>query len=61
MKLFFIIYFFLFTLACWSTDITYSDLIKKEGIFYILNTEKPFSGKISGAVTGEFYNGKKFG
>ena len=61
MKLFCIIYFFLFTSNCWSADITYNDLIKKEGIFYILNTEKPFSGKILGAITGEFYKGKKFG
>jgi antitoxin component YwqK of YwqJK toxin-antitoxin module len=40
---------------------TFSDLVKREGLYYKKFTEVPFTGKITGILQGSFKNGKKEG
>jgi len=43
----------------WSE--TFDDLVERDGVYYKKFSEVPFSGKITGLVTGNFKNGKRDG
>ena len=51
---------FLFSLAN-SKELTYSDLQKREGLYYYGITDIPYTGKILGLTKGSFVKGKKEG
>lgn len=47
--------------ACPSHGATFEDLVKKNGIYYEIASDKPFSGEIRGAAAGFFKDGLKNG
>ena len=57
--IFFIV--FLATNKSNGNNISYSDLVKIDEIFYEKESSKPFSGNIVGLFEGKFIEGKKFG
>ena len=44
-----------------SEEVTFDDLVEREGIYYKKFTDVPFTGKTTGQKQGTFKNGKKEG
>ena len=51
----------LFPSLALGEEITWDDLVKREGIYYHKFTDVPFTGKTTGIKQGTFKNGKKDG
>ena len=45
----------------WSETLTFDDLDKRNDLYYKKFTNVPFTGEISGKVSGKFKNGKQVG
>ncbi len=58
MKHLFIIYILLLTSICWSKDVDYNDLVKRDGLYYEKSNNKPFTGKVVGFEKGYIKAGK---
>ncbi len=61
MKYLLIIFCLLFTSASWSEDVSYDDLIIRNGLHYEKFTDVPFSGDVVGKETGKIKNGIRKG
>ena len=73
MKHLLIIFTLLLTSVSWSKDVDYTDLVKRDGLWYEKFTDKPFTGKVTGAkiefdgtyrhfpIQGKIKKGKKEG
>ena len=49
------------SLAVGGEGVKFSDLVKREGLFYKKFTEEPFTGKTTGQEQSTFLRGKKHG
>ena len=45
----------------WSENLTMDDLVEKNDLYYKKFTDVPFTGEVSGRLSGKFKNGKKDG
>ena len=61
MKFLLILSCLLFTSVGWSKDISFEDLIERDGLYYEKYTEKPFTGNVTGKEQGKISKGKKEG
>jgi len=61
MKYLLILSCLLFTSIGWSKDVSYDDLIKKDGLYYEKFTNVPFTGYVGGLYQGNMVKGKKEG
>ncbi len=61
MKYLFIISCLLFTSVVWSKDVSYDDLVKREGLYYEKFTREPFTGNVTGEKQGKIVKGEPDG
>ena len=52
------ILYLLFTSLCWSKDVTWYDLLERDGLYYEKSNNVPFTGAIIGKEEGKIINGK---
>ena len=55
------IFSLLLTSISWSEDVDYTDLIKRDGLWYEKFTNEPFTGNSTGLKQGKVKDGKKKG
>ena len=55
------IFYLLFTSLCWSKDVTWYDLLERDGLYYEKSNNVPFTGAIIGKEEGKIINGKREG
>jgi len=61
MKYLLIISCLLLTTVGWSKDVSYDDLLKREGLYYEKFTDVPYTGEASGKKSGKILKGIKDG
>ena len=61
MKHLLIIFTLLLTSVSWSKDVDYTDLIKRDRLYYEKFTDEPFTGNSTGLKQGKVKDGKKDG
>ena len=61
MKHLLIIFSLLLTSICWSKDVDWNNLIKRDGLWYEKFINEPFTGNSTGLKQGKVKDGKKNG
>ena len=61
MKYLLILSCLLFTSVGWSKDVSYDDLVKREGLYYEKFTREPFTGNVTGGKQGKIIKGRPDG
>ena len=59
MKYLLVIFCLLLTSVSWSEDVSYDDLVKRDGLYYEKFTDVPFTGDVVGRVVGKIKDGTK--
>ena len=61
MKYLLILSCLLFASVSWSEDVSYDDLVKRDGLYYEKSMDKPFTGNFIGKERGKISKGKPEG
>ena len=61
MKYLLILSCFLFTSVGWSKDVSYDDLVERDGLYYEKFTDVPFTGNVVGQIQLKIIKGKREG
>ena len=56
-----IVFYCFFLSSSWTNEIEYKRLEKKEGLYYKILSDTPYTGKVVGQINGKIVNGKKEG
>ena len=56
-----LVFIFLFSTISFSIELSYSDLLKKQGLYFKNGSSMPFTGNITGLIVGSFIDGNKEG
>ena len=61
MKYLLIIFLLLSPSVSWSADVSFDDLVKRDGLYFEKFTDVPFSGDVVGYTQGKMSKGKRDG